>query len=392
MTLCMVTDELSPHEIPLAAQLARLLGKESFRYIVSRATSRERIELGWNTNCGSWLLEIDQNDNLKQEAFEWIKKSDVVLFGNRKHELIKWRISRDKLSFYGSERWFKPPVGLLRMLHPRFIHLVFTYFRISMNSSFHYLALGKYAAKDMRRFGLFKNRIHMWGYFVSSSTPQVSCRRRSGPLRVLWVGRMLPLKRVNTLIEAVSRLNEQGLDIRLRLVGDGVEKGKLCNLAIERQRLINKTNIEGSNPNKTKNKIRFKKSVPIESVRELMREADVYVLPSNGYEGWGVVLNEAMLEGCAVIASRETGAGITLIEHKKNGLLFNSGNVNDLMECLRLLERDEDLRLEIAESGQRKINGEWVPEVAAQRLIDFSGALLAGSEPALWTTGPLSQG
>jgi len=373
MIFCMVTDRLSPHEISLAAQLAQQLGKDSFRYIVSRSLDVERTKLGWTTDHNSWIIEIGESEDLKSEAVKWIKESDIVLFGNRQHELIAWRIARNKITFYGSERWFKPPLGLLRLFHLKFVHLFLKYFRLSKSNVFYYLALGKYAACDMRTLRLFKNNIYNWGYFVAPSDPVVDCRKRIGPLRVLWVGRMLAWKRVDSLITAVNLLSEEVCDISLKLVGQGVEEGKLRQLAGEQI-------------------TEFERSVPIEKVRLLMRDADVYVLPSTGYEGWGVVVNEAMLEGCAVIASRESGAGITLINHKKNGLLFNSGDVEDLVACIRSLDNDEIYRRKLAKAGQETVLNEWAPSIAVQRLISFSDALLTGCTPSRWPSGPLSRG
>ena len=121
-----------------------------------------------------------------------------------------------------------------------------------------------------------------------------------------------------------------------------------------------------------------------------MRQADVYVLPSSGTEGWGVVVNEAMLEGCAVIASRESGAGATLIRDGDNGLLIPSGDVNALTRALERLESDEPLRLRLATAGQATMLAEWTPAIAAERLLAYCEARLANREPPLWPTGPMS--
>ena len=121
-----------------------------------------------------------------------------------------------------------------------------------------------------------------------------------------------------------------------------------------------------------------------------MRQADVYVLPSNGIEGWGVVVNEAMLEGCAVIASRESGSGATLISDGENGLLIPSGSVNALTRALERLEADEALRLRLASAGQAAMLAEWTPSIAAERLLAFCEAKLANRPPPIWPTGPMS--
>jgi len=123
-----------------------------------------------------------------------------------------------------------------------------------------------------------------------------------------------------------------------------------------------------------------------------MRQADVYVLPSSGTEGWGVVVNEAMLEGCAVIASRESGSGATLIRDGDNGLHIPSGDVNALTRALERLEADEPLRLRLATAGQATMLAEWTPAISAERLLAFCEARLAGHEPPIWNSGPMAYG
>lgn len=107
-------------------------------------------------------------------------------------------------------------------------------------------------------------------------------------------------------------------------------------------------------------------------------------------EGWGVVVNEAMLEGCAVIASRESGSGATLIRDGENGLLFPSGDVQALTNALIRLETDESLRLRLVTAGQASMLAEWTPVIAAERLLAFCEARLARRELPVWKSGPMA--
>lgn len=142
-------------------------------------------------------------------------------------------------------------------------------------------------------------------------------------------------------------------------------------------------------PDRVAPTIAFLPPVPIQGVRDLMRAADVYVFPSNGYEGWGVVVNEAMLEGCAVVAAKETGAAASMIRHGENGLLVRSGDAGEVAGALERLEADEAFRWKMAKEGQATVLNEWTPAVAAERLIQFSKDLLARREPSRWDRGPL---
>ena len=70
---------------------------------------------------------------------------------------------------------------------------------------------------------------------------------------------------------------------------------------------------------------------------------DAFVLPSR-LEPWGLVLNEAMLFGLPVMATKLVGASMDLIEHGKNGYVFDVGNVGGLAQHLRHLARSAETR------------------------------------------------
>jgi glycosyltransferase involved in cell wall biosynthesis len=62
--------------------------------------------------------------------------------------------------------------------------------------------------------------------------------------------------------------------------------------------------------------------------------ADVLVLPSD-YEPWAVVIQEAMGAGLVVVASDVVGAAHELVEDRKSGRIFASGNLEQLVSALR---------------------------------------------------------
>ena len=61
-----------------------------------------------------------------------------------------------------------------------------------------------------------------------------------------------------------------------------------------------------------------------------MEKSSIYLFTSNFDEGWGAVLNESMNSACAVISSHAAGATPFLISHNINGLLYTSGDVDEL--------------------------------------------------------------
>lgn len=390
MKICLLTNIVSPHQMPLARALAQKVGPENFRYVATEPFHKERADLGWGeTSQPDWVLQPNVHSEDRKAAEEWQQSAEVLLCGQRELALFEQRCARGLLTFYMSERWFKPPLGMLRMCHPRFLGMSLRIKRLLRSPFFFYLPIGVLAADDMcRMLGVLSarprllfgrravpfygkgplerieeegpvkcgetNHMLLWAYFVSPSVPCPNIKRREGMLHVVWAGRMLHWKKVDVLIRAVTRLAEEGRQVRLSLLGHGPEESGLRAMARNACRA---------------DTISFLPPVPIEEVRRVMRQADAYVLPSNGYEGWGAVVNEALLEGCCVVASRETGAAATLIRNGSNGLLFSSGSVSELTEALRLLESDEPRRAGMAAEGQKDMIDKWLPEHAAERFV-----------------------
>jgi glycosyltransferase involved in cell wall biosynthesis len=185
---------------------------------------------------------------------------------------------------------------------------------------------------------------------------------------------MLDWKRVDTLIRAFSQLVSQRPDSTLTLVGDGPQRPALMQLA---SKLL------------PPDSCCFLTPQPVVEIAMLMRHHHVYVLPSTGAEGWGGVINEAMSEGCVTVASKAAGAARSIIRHEKNGLLFASGNWQQLGDLLCVIAGDVEMRDRLARAGQRTMVDCWSPKVAAERFLSVSQALLADQPAPLYDEGPM---
>ena len=110
-----------------------------------------------------------------------------------------------------------------------------------------------------------------------------------GETLLAWIGRMVPIKRVEILLHAVRELTQAGLPIKLLLVGEGPERPRLQRLA-EDLGIAEHCIWAG----------------PIEDMPTLYRAVDAVALPSRN-EGTPVVLIEALACGVPVIASAVGG-------------------------------------------------------------------------------------
>jgi glycosyltransferase involved in cell wall biosynthesis len=137
-------------------------------------------------------------------------------------------------------------------------------------------------------------------------------------LRIGFIGRLDPVKRIGDLVAATARL---GADYRLDIYGEGAERGQ-----IERQ--ITALGIG--------ERVKLHGTVP--RSREALAMMDVLVLPSSA-EGFGLVLIEAMAAGVPVVATDAPGIR-DVVSDGNTGLLVPIGDVEKLAAAIRSVRED----------------------------------------------------
>jgi len=95
-------------------------------------------------------------------------------------------------------------------------------------------------------------------------------------------------------------------------------------------------------------------------MRELYAAADLWIVPSVATrkfrEPWGLVVNEAMHQATAVVASDSVGAVAGgLVRDGESGLVFSSGDAGGLAAAVRRLKDDVKLRERLAAEGHKSI-------------------------------------
>lgn len=143
--------------------------------------------------------------------------------------------------------------------------------------------------------------------------------RQSGPFTAVFVGRLVPEKGLDTLLEAWSQAYGPREDVRLLLVGDGPLDAPLRAQA-ERLGISRQVQFLGHQ----------------DHVEAVLAKADLGVLPSL-VEGLSNTLLEFMATGLPVVASRVSGSE-DLIVPGRNGWLFPVSDVAQLAACLREAE------------------------------------------------------
>jgi glycosyltransferase involved in cell wall biosynthesis len=169
----------------------------------------------------------------------------------------------------------------------------------------------------------------------------------AGAPTIVFAGKLSRKKAPDLLLEAFGRLD--ATDAHLVVAGSGPLDEELRQRADDRVHFLGFQN---------------QSRMPV-----VYRLGDVFVLPSRGPgETWGLVINEAMACGRAVVASTKVGCASDLVADGENGFVFKSEDAQALAKRLQTLVEDPTLRARMGEASARRIE-DWSLDVAARRLV-----------------------
>jgi glycosyltransferase involved in cell wall biosynthesis len=225
------------------------------------------------------------------------------------------------------------------------------------------MPLSLIAEKQFLKAGFSANTLFPFGYFVPRQQIENKANSPSSTLRLVFVGALIYRKGLDILVKAVQKLHEQGYKVMLDIYGSGeFQKVVLPNLPIY-----------------------YRGTLPFDQIQAAIVEHDILILPSR-HDGWGVVVNEALLQGIPVIVSDRVGAKC-LIESDRAGLIFKSEDVEDLVNQLIGCIETPSLLCEMSENA-KKISKLILPADAAQYFYNVLNYYFydIGSRPqALWS-------
>ena len=184
-------------------------------------------------------------------------------------------------------------------------------------------------------------------------------------------------KRPEQAVEIAKQLKKDGYEFSLDIIGSGEQKNFIVSL-------IKKYHLEYL--------VRLLGTMSPDKVRDHMEEANIYLFTSNRREGWGVVLNEAMRSGCAVVAAHSIGSVPFLINNGKNGFIYRDNDIDIMYGYVKLLMDNPDLRKKLGEQAYFTMRDIWNPKIAAKRIIAASEKLLNNEDiSAMYDDGPCSK-
>jgi glycosyltransferase involved in cell wall biosynthesis len=208
------------------------------------------------------------------------------------------------------------------------------------------VAPSEHLAQSIRRWAPRSSVVVVPNGARASSTPDDAPRRSRSGLDLLFVGRLVPVKRVDLLLEAVAQADSACLEI----VGDGPELDRLQALAV-------RLGVD--------DRVSFAGVLDHEKVLRRVAVADVLVLASS-HEGLPHVVLEALVAGTPVVTSPAGGVAEVLTD-EVDGLLVPGATPRGFAAAFRRLEHDPALLARLGE-GAAATGLDWQFESCADRL------------------------
>jgi glycosyltransferase involved in cell wall biosynthesis len=307
-------DIITPHWLYTLAELAAELDVEVNVVAGSLELPGERHSFGWGETESLPDLVIKQySAKLADEAVNNRNSHHLVTnpFNNKKHRLLVKKLRRAQIH-YGIQNSMP---GLISNPGGRFLRkmLYKQLFGVWLHGAEYILCHGEMTRTYFRKIGIPPGKLYVSGYFVPG---KVAGKRQTSSqekqlIKVIYLGQFIHRKAVTEF-------------------ADGVVGSNYCE-----QRMV--VDFAGAGPLRNELESRLKApygrvlpAVPYEQVIPFLENYDVLVLPSRADE-WGVVVNEAIHAGCAVITTEKCGAS-DLVSGGKCGAV-----VKDASQCAEVL-------------------------------------------------------
>jgi glycosyltransferase involved in cell wall biosynthesis len=332
-----------------------------------------RVVCGTNSNSP----EMFEKNGVRYHAFPFRKREEFPDFGTRFRKLCK-RISfaRNCMEFMLKEDFdiihvhkpFEFPVMYYLREKGSKSKVVFGshgtdffmtdrfFFRRVVDAS---VSCSKFNALEVQgRYGIYPEVIYNGAEADKFSPADVAearkhCGLGEGPSYIGTVGRLIGLKGVQTLLDAMPAILKERPETMLLIIGDGPYQSGLEKLTAELG---------------LGNKVFFIGRIEHDQLPMWMNSLDVLVQPSIGDESFGIIIAEAMSCGKPVVATLSGGVP-EIVSDGKTGFIVPKREEKLLAEKIALLLRDKNLAAAMGIKARERVIAEFTWEKVAQRLI-----------------------
>jgi glycosyltransferase involved in cell wall biosynthesis len=181
--------------------------------------------------------------------------------------------------------------------------------------------------------------------------------RKDDGLSLVTICRLVKGKGIDIVLRALKILAARGIPYRYVIGGEGPERGFL-------EALVDELGLGG--------RVHFKGSVVGEEKWRLLRNGDVFVMPSrldstiSWQEGFGIAFVEAAAFGVPAVGSRSGGIPDAVVDGE-TGILVPEESPSELADALTFLYRNPEIRNEMGRAARERARREFSPRAVALR-------------------------
>lgn len=370
MKVTFYSNFLTHHQVPFCLEMQKKLG-DDFKFVSTVKIFQWRLDLGFKDLDKEYdfVVPAYENEEEYKKAKQLAMDSDIVIIGSTTDELIEERLKQDKITFRYRGRIFIFPDGFIKTICDKDKMKLFynRHIKYRKNKNLYLLAANAYGPKDFSSFGLYKNKIYKWGYFLETNQYDIEKlideKENNEKQEIIWVARFINWKHPEIVLKLAKNLKQQGYNFVIKMLGTGILEDKIKQ-KIKEQNLKDVIEVVGQ--------------VPSDKVKDYMEKANIFIATSGSQEGWGAVINESMNAGCAIVASEKMGSVPFLIGNNKTGMMYKS--YKDLENKVRKLLENKDLRTELGKNAYNYITNEWTAKVATNNLLKLFESIIDGKE------------
>ena len=370
MKVIFISNFLTHHQVPFCLEMQKKLG-DDFKFVSTVKIFQWRLDMGFEDldKKYDFVVRAYENDEMYKKAQKLATESDVAIIGSTVDDLIVERLKQDKITFRYRSRVFIFPDGFWKTIFNKEKLKLFydRHIKFRKNKNLYMLCANAYGAKDFERLGLYKNKTYEWGYFLETNNYDMEKllkeKQQKKKVEIIWVARFIKWKHPEVVIKLAKELRKENVEFKIKMLGTGklIEKIK---------KEVTKNDLSGQ--------IEIVGQVPSSKVKDYMEEADIFIGTSDSQEGWGVVVNEAMNAGCAIVANRRMGSVPILIKDGENGYTYDK--YPELKEKVEYLIKNAEARSKLGKNAYLYITQKWTSTIAANNLIRLFESILYGKE------------
>ncbi len=379
MKVTFFSNFLTHHQVPFCLEMQKRYG-EGFKFVATVKIFEEKLKLGYKDLDGDYdfVVKAYENKENYKKAFDLALESDIVIMGSTDSDIyLQERLKQDKLIFRYRERIFKD--GMLKTFldSKKRNDIYIKHIKYRKNKNLYMLCASAYGANDFTKLNLYKDKIYKWGYFPQNNKYDIDKliekKEQNEILEILWAGRFIEWKHPEYAIKIAKRLKEEDIKFHIKMLGNGYLFNTIKN-QIEENNLTDYIELVGG--------------VESDKVKIYMEKANIFLFTSGRQEGWGVVLNESLNAGCAVVANEVIGSVPFLIKNGENGL--SAKDFDEFYNHVKMLLKDKELRKKLAKNAYETIDKEWNCINAVDSLEKLFDAVMNNTELTV-KEGPASK-